>query len=64
MISKGGCLFKKISSLISSERRFQARKYMTSFMKKIQFLTDKCPSNKLAIANTNFAHEIDYSRDL
>ena len=37
VISKGGCLFKKISSLISSKRRIQARKYMKSFMKKIQF---------------------------
>ena len=35
--SKGGCLFKKINSLISSKNSFQARKFMKSFMLKIQF---------------------------
>ena len=32
--------------------------------KKFNSLTDKCPSNKLAIVNMNFAQEIDYSVDL
>ena len=63
--SKGGCLFKKINSLISSKRQFSGEKIYEKFHeKKFNSLTHKCPSNKLAIVNTNLAHEIDCSLDL
>ena len=65
MTSKGDWLFKKINSLISCKRQFSGEKIYEKFHeKKFNFFTDKYQSNKLAIVNTNLAHEIDWSLDL
>ena len=66
MTSKGGCLFKKINSLISSKRQFSGEKIYEKFHEKnsIPLQIDVRVINPAAIVNTNLANEIDYSLDL